>query len=214
MHAASTVTPLFPTTTATPRSWLAASTTPPVVSALLSTASSSAPSVASAVELDDVEVQTPTIVPAAASPVAVERPHPVHALLQAALDGLSETQTELVDRARTEIVELALHVARHIVGEQIAWGAVDLQPLVDDALARLAGALDVVVRVGPAHHAAIASALSERSGVRVALEADFGAADLVVDSDAGSVDARLESRLGGVEKAIRDSVGGSAGGGR
>ena len=201
MHQA-TVTPFFPTTAQpAPRPYLSAAPAPTTTTA--PTAKPKPTITATAPRLDDVDVKAPVVIE---KQVIVEKADPIRGLLAAAVDGLNGVQDELVARARMEIVELALHVARHVVGEQVAWGAFDMQPLVDAALAQLGEALDVVVRVGPAQHAAVTAALADRTGLRVQLEPAFGAGDLVVDSDGGSVDARLEQRLEAVTRAVRTSV--------
>jgi hypothetical protein len=128
-----------------------------------------------------------------------------------AFAGLIAVQDDLMARARVEIVELALHVARHVIGEHVAWGAFDLQPVIEDALRQLGEALEVVVRVGPRQHAAVAAALESMEGVhhaRVVLDETLGAGDVVIVSDGGTVDGRLEHRLSAIAHAVRTSVGG------
>lgn len=142
--------------------------------------------------------------------VPVSAPSPVPSSVEA-FTGLIAVQDDLMARARVEIVELALHVARHVIGEHVAWGAFDLQPVIEDALRQLGEALEVVVRVGPQQHASVAAALGNMQGAhhaRVVLDETLGAGDVVIVSDGGTVDGRLEHRLSAIAHAVRTSVGG------
>jgi len=128
-----------------------------------------------------------------------------------AVAGVLAVQDDLMARARVEIVELALHVARHVIGEHVAWGAFDLKPVIEDALRQLGEALEVVVRVGPQQHATVAAAIGNLAGAhraRVVLDESLGAGDVVIVSDSGTVDGRLEHRLSAIAHAVRTSVGG------
>jgi hypothetical protein len=225
MHAA-TVTPLFPVApTGAPRPYLANSPTPlpapppPPRTPIRTPAPAAATPIEPPPRLDDVEVRVaPATTSPAASPTsttsttsvalkaAEARADAAAALLRVATDALADVQDDVLARARVELVELALHVARHVIGEHVAWGAFDLQPVIDNALGQLGEAIDVVVRVGESQHEAVSRAMSERPHVRVVVDAAFGEADVVVESGNGSVDGRLEHRLAAVTRAVRASV--------
>jgi hypothetical protein len=232
MHAA-TVTPLFPVApTGAPRPYLANSPTPlpapppPPRTPLRTPAPAAATPIEPPPRLDDIEVRVApattaqaaaTVVPVSPAPpaspptspalkAAEARADAAAALLRVASDALADVQDDVLARARVELVELALHVARHVIGEHVAWGAFDLQPVIDNALAQLGEAIDVTIRIGENQHEAVARAMSEHPHVRIVVDPTFGDADVVVDSSNGSVDARLEHRLAAVTRAVRASV--------
>jgi hypothetical protein len=222
MHAA-TVTPLFPVApTGAPRPYLASSPTPlpapppPPRTPIRTPAPAAATPIEPPPRLDDVEVRvapattSPAPAPTSTTSVALKaaeaRADAAAALLRVATDALADVQDDVLARARVELVELALHVARHVIGEHVAWGAFDLQPVIDNALGQLGEAIDVVVRVGESQHEAVSRAMSEHPHVRVVVDAAFGEADVVVESGSGSVDGRLEHRLAAVTRAVRASV--------
>jgi hypothetical protein len=226
MHAA-TVTPLFPVApTGAPRPYLGNSPTPlpapppPPRTPIRTPAPAAATPIEPPPRLDDIEVRVApattsqaaaTVVPAspptsAALKAAEARADAAAALLRVASDALADVQDDVLARARVELVELALHVARHVIGEHVAWGAFDLQPVIDNALAQLGEAIDVTVRVGESQHEAVSRSMSEHPHVRIVVDPSFGDADVVVDSGNGSVDGRLEHRLAAVTRAVRASV--------
>jgi flagellar assembly protein FliH len=154
---------------------------------------------ASLSQMDDIALKDPE--------AAVEPSSDVVDRLDTALRRLHDVQEGLIHRARAEVVELAMQIARHVIAQNVAHDDADLGPVVDDAIRQLGDALSVVVRVGPRHHAALSARHGQDRRIQVVLDPSLGDGDIVVDSDSGSVDARLESRLDAVARAVRASVG-------
>lgn len=123
----------------------------------------------------------------------------------AALDALHE---ELISSARSETIELALALARRVIGEVVRRGDVDVQPMIDEALQRLGDGLKVTVRVHPRQRAALDGWIAQKdpSAVVVVYDDALDVSDVVVESDSGVVDARVASRFARVEAAARASL--------
>lgn len=128
-----------------------------------------------------------------------------------AVEDLARLRSTLVEVYRREMVELALAVARAIVGRTVSEDANVVESWLDDALSQLDGADTVVVRCAPAHEATVRAWIERledplRPNVTVAVDANLGIGDLRVECAAGSVDAILEQRLDRIRDLVLHSV--------
>lgn len=133
-------------------------------------------------------------------------------------EGLKEVMHELANaraeysrlqvKAEQDMVTLAFHVARRIIGH-----AVDIRPevirdIVGQALLMARGKREILIRVHPDDFAILqprrAEFASQLDGVPVHFEADstLDRGGCVIDTESGRIDARLETQL----EVLRDAL--------
>lgn len=121
----------------------------------------------------------------------------------------------LQDEAERDLVDLALEVARRLVGQVVAQDREVVVSMVREALRGARGRRSIVVRVSPedgpvveAHRHELARAVE---GVPVYLEVDesLGSGDTVIETESGRIDARLETQLAVLREALQGPRGGA-----
>jgi hypothetical protein len=131
--------------------------------------------------------------------------------LDRAIESIEQARTTLNSQATGEIVDLALIVAREILGHEPAWSGDRVIEAVREALLPFGGASSVVVRVSPADSDALASAQLRRSDgslVDVVVDERLNSRDVIVETDIGRVDATATARLQQMERRLRATLGG------
>jgi len=112
-------------------------------------------------------------------------------------------RAEAREQAADDVVQLALTMARRIVGESLALHPDALPGVVAGVLELLPSEDEVTVKVRPEDAAAIENRLRGRRGVRVAVDSEIEAG-CVVEATFGTIDATLDTAMGGLERAVRD----------
>lgn len=134
----------------------------------------------------------------------------VSAAFIAAAARLDALRDELLENARHEMVELALQVARSVIGDHVSRADVDLQPVLGNALSQIAEGIQATVRIHPSSRHMVEAWMVQGVGrsVRIVADASLHMGDVVVESDGGSVDGRLQTRLDRAEEEVRRALGG------
>lgn len=132
----------------------------------------------------------------------------------AALARLGEALEQVQATARTmarpyasELVELALIVARELVGAEVRRDPAPLIQLVERCLDDVAGESSITVRLHPADRAALLAArpdLARTPDLRVVEDPSLARGGCAVESTRRLVDARLEERLDNVRDGLRE----------
>jgi flagellar assembly protein FliH len=107
----------------------------------------------------------------------------------------------------TELVELALIVARELVGAEVQRDPAPLIQLVERCLENVAGESSITVRLHPADRAALLAARPDLAGaadLRVVDDPSLARGGCAVESARRLVDARLEERLDNVRDGLRE----------
>jgi flagellar assembly protein FliH len=110
--------------------------------------------------------------------------------------------------ARGEALDLALEVARRLLGRELAADPAAVRGAAAEALAAARGRRRLVLRLHPAGAAALAgegTGLAALAGVpSVAIESDpsLQPGDVVVETEAGGVDGRVAARLSAFRAAL------------
>jgi flagellar assembly protein FliH len=106
----------------------------------------------------------------------------------------------------TELVELALIIARELVGAEIRRDPAPLVQLVERCLDDVAGESSITLRLHPADRAALVAARPElvRADLRIVDEPNMARGGCAVESARRLVDARLEERLDNVRDGLRE----------
>jgi len=123
------------------------------------------------------------------------------------LEGLESARRDLLDVASSEILDLALQVAKAVVGSEIEIRPESIETLVGDLLEELRDAERVTVRLAPA----TLQSLRDRGGavpedwVCWVSDGGLGPSDARVDSDRGGWDAAVDTRLRRISDAVRNA---------
>jgi flagellar assembly protein FliH len=140
--------------------------------------------------------------------------------LESLLTGCHKLLGELGDLHRqacrdveADLVQLALAVARKIVGGEVSLNPEAVTRIIRQALARVEHAGRITIKLNPADLELLAdtkpqSLSSLLEAGRAAFEADEGIArgGCLIEADGGEVDARIERQFQVVEEAFRDEL--------
>jgi flagellar assembly protein FliH len=126
------------------------------------------------------------------------------------IDELGELHRKTCREVESDLVQLALAVARKIVGHEVSIGPEAVSRIIRQALDRVEHAGRISIKLNPADLELLAeikpqllSGLPEAG--RAAFEADAGIArgGCLIETDGGEVDARIERQFKVVEEAFR-----------
>jgi flagellar assembly protein FliH len=123
-----------------------------------------------------------------------------------ALGKIDATARAMARPFATELVELALLVARELVGAEVSRDPAPLVHLVERCLDDVAGESQIIVRLHPADRAALLAARPDlvRPDLRVIEDASLARGGCAVESTRRLVDARLEERLDKMRDGLRE----------
>ncbi len=131
----------------------------------------------------------------------------------AALTRIAEEKERRLAGLERELAEVALAVARKLVGETLAAGPERVVGIAREALARARSRREVVLRVHPEDAALLGpeqprlAALLERApGLVLREDPGLERGGVVVETEAGRVDARIEAQLALLERAIAEGL--------
>lgn len=117
----------------------------------------------------------------------------------------------LKQRAEQDMVTLAFHVARRIIGHAIEVEPQIVTDIVGQALVNARGREQIVVHVHPKDHQQVQAARHDYArsldGVAVYFEPDpdLDRGDCVIETEAGRIDARLDTQLEVMRDALLDA---------
>jgi flagellar biosynthesis/type III secretory pathway protein FliH len=110
-----------------------------------------------------------------------------------------------------DVVDLALAVARKVIGREVETSRTAVAEMCALALANVRRARSVSVRVHPADigrveesRPMLANVLGRDAGLVLEPDESVGRGGCVIVSDVGRVDARLEVQLAAIERALRN----------
>ena len=118
--------------------------------------------------------------------------------------------SRLRDQGEQEMVELAFHIARRLVGKAIEMQPEIVRDIVGEALVNARGHDQIVVLIHPDDHDRVEAARDEYvralEGVPVYFEADpsLERGGCVIETESGRIDARLETQLQVLREALLD----------
>jgi flagellar biosynthesis/type III secretory pathway protein FliH len=130
----------------------------------------------------------------------------------AALALVAEARAERLAALDSVVVEVALDVARRIIGQELAAAPGAAVEMGRRALRAAAGCGDVVLRVAGADLAAVREAgdalarLVERGSLTLLEDHSLAPGEVVVESAAGRVDARVDAQLEAFRRALEPEV--------
>ena len=125
--------------------------------------------------------------------------------IQQSMEGYELARRELLDVSSKEVLELALEVARAVVGSEIGIRPESIEAVVAELLEELRDAERVTVRLAPGTLQGLRDRGGALSDDRVCWIADdgMGPSDARVDSDRGGWDVAVETRWRRIADAVR-----------
>lgn len=131
---------------------------------------------------------------------------PVIARLGEAISQVQLTAREMARPYANELVELALIIARVLIGAEVARDPAPLISLVERCLDDVAGEASITIRLHPADRAALLAARPDlvTDDVRILEDASLARGGCSVESARRLIDARVEERLDKVRDGLRD----------
>jgi flagellar assembly protein FliH len=130
------------------------------------------------------------------------------ALLDAAAR-LDAWRRELPARIESQLVELAVGIARKVLCQELQAGRYDIEPIVREALAGLDLRAGAVVHLNPDDLRRGGLAPSEAGGgetVRYIADPQVAPGECIVETPEGTVEATVEHQLARVSEGLKDSV--------
>ncbi len=130
-------------------------------------------------------------------------------LTQRLNEALTASLSETVDRWEGELLDLAVAIARKIIGAELSNGDAAFKALVQNAIAHMRGDEKITVRVNPREFEAYFSEgdahfqiKGERVKTRVVEDKQIEPGGCVVESDGEMINAGVEQQLGALKAAM------------
>ncbi len=144
-----------------------------------------------------------------AKALVVHQSAPLFAALENVIAELTDTRQKLQHQIESEVVDLALHVGRKVVGRALETTPELVAGIVHEALNNIDDPEKITVRLNPADIRYIQSSpggtILEMSAERIQFEEDEGieAGGCLVQTEYGEIDARIEKQFQAIEEAFR-----------
>jgi flagellar assembly protein FliH len=135
---------------------------------------------------------------------------PVMERLERTIAELGGLRARLRREAESDLVRLALAIARRILRRELAVDPDAIHGLVLGALEKLQGQEIFRVRVHPAHAGIVSGSLSQMAAgapVEVVPDASRELGTVIFETDRGNLDASVESQLREIERGLSDRLG-------
>jgi flagellar assembly protein FliH len=142
---------------------------------------------------------------AAAHESAYAESVPIIERLGRSLQELAEMKPRLRREAESDVVQLAVAIARRILHRELTVDAAAMRALVQVALARLSQQEVYRVRVHPGQAEAVRSALEGRS-IEVIASQDREPGALIFETNRGKLDASAQTQLDEIQRGLTDRV--------
>lgn len=123
--------------------------------------------------------------------------------LEPLIHELGAFRTKMIRQSAEDLSEMAMHMARRVVGETLAVRPQALRKLVTDALERLPGEDEVTIRVRPEDLSVIENSLPTRRSIRLIGDEDLEGG-CVVTAQCGEVAASVDAAFQGLRAAVED----------
>jgi flagellar assembly protein FliH len=137
---------------------------------------------------------------------------PVLERLQRSIAELAGLRARFRREAETDLIRLALAIARRILRRELAVDPDAIHGLVLAALEKLQGQEICRVRVHPAHAGIVSGCLRQvaaAAAVEVLPDASRELGTVIFETERGNLDASVESQLREIERGLSDRLGGS-----
>jgi len=126
--------------------------------------------------------------------------------LESAVQEFTALRQKMLKEAEGQLVDLAIHIARKVLMQEIQAQSYQIEPMVREALASVPARQDALVRLNPDDYERCQGmsgdvVLSET--VRFVADPSVGRAQCVVETATGRVESSIEAHLGEVASALK-----------
>jgi flagellar assembly protein FliH len=126
---------------------------------------------------------------------------------QRSLEELARLREHGIKDNELEIVELALEVARKIIGSELASDPMTVAKVVRNALSHVRVKESLRVRLNPEDHALLSQGTPEfLEAVTLVADPGIERGGAVIESSGGNLDAQIEEQLAEIEKSLKKGV--------
>jgi flagellar assembly protein FliH len=123
--------------------------------------------------------------------------------LEAAAAALADLEAETIRSAETQLVDLALTIARKVLAQEIENGRYKIEPIVRDAIRQAPSRREVVVHLNPQDLATCQQSGAALANVKVASDARLGRGECLVETAEGTVPATVADRFESVAEILK-----------
>jgi flagellar assembly protein FliH len=129
---------------------------------------------------------------------------------QRSLEELARLRERGIKDNELEIIDLALDVARKIIGSELASDPQTVAKVIRNALSRVRVREGVSVRVNPEDHVLLSQGTPDfLEAVKLVPDPDVARGGAVIESSTGNLDAQIEEQLAEIEKSLKKGVVGA-----
>ncbi len=124
------------------------------------------------------------------------------------VETLAGMQSELFRRHKNDIINLAVEIARKILGHKIEQGDYQIQDVIKQALDDTPVQKDIVIRLNPKDYAQIeqltkASEIDFAKGATFVADAGIGQAQCLLETPKGIVESLIDEHLDKISQALK-----------
>jgi len=145
--------------------------------------------------------------------LATRKSEPLITSIRQALIKLNDIRVETYQQIETEVVELALAIARKVICREVSTDKETVVCVAREALAKVDDPGNIKIKMNPADLQFINETKYQLSGLiadvnNVTLEAEenIQSGGCVIETDLGEIDARIEKQIQAVEESFRETM--------
>ena len=132
-----------------------------------------------------------------------------HKALSEGLAELSRLRAQITKDCESQLLDLAVEIARKVLMQEIQAGRYEIEPIVKEVLRHVPNRQDVVVRLHPEDFAACgpareAGGQEADAGVRFVADTSVPRAGCVLETPEGNVESAVEDHLDGIAEALKE----------
>ena len=137
---------------------------------------------------------------------------PLITAIQQAVKKLTALREETYQQIETEVVELALAIARKVICREVSTDKETVVCVAREALAKVDDPGKIKIKMNPADLQFInetkyqlSNLIADVNSVTIEAEENIQSGGCVIETDSGQIDARIEKQLQAVEESFRDT---------
>ena len=138
---------------------------------------------------------------------------PLITSIQLALIKLSDIRVEIYQQIETEVVELALAIARKVICREVSTDKETVVCVAREALSKVDDPGNIKIKMNPADlqfvnetKYQLSDLMADVNNVTLEAEENIQSGGCVIETDLGEIDARIEKQLQAVEESFRETM--------
>ncbi len=123
------------------------------------------------------------------------------------LEEIARVRERAIKENELEIVNLALDVARKLIGAELHNDPQTVAKVISKAISRLSVREGLVVKVNPEDHQILSNGTAEfLEAVKLVPDSTITRGGAVIESSGGNIDAQIEEQLAEIEKSLKQGI--------